>query len=187
MNQACVMLGMTMPEALTASTINAAAAIAVADEVGSIEVGKRGDLLLLSTSSWEHVVYLGMGGATQVTPTGRDLDGRVTHQVGRLVQEVFVKGDSQVQDGLVVRRTSHGTVAPVLNREDPWGASGVAGTAVSSKHTFLAEGLPAMDSAAWPAPALVPLCPSVPHAPKRPVNPSTEDQRLALRNALRYF
>ena len=38
MNLACVTLGMTMEEALVASTINAAAALGVGDSRGSLEV-----------------------------------------------------------------------------------------------------------------------------------------------------
>merc|ERR1719460_772499 len=72
MNLACVLFRMTMEEALTAATINSAGSIAVAEEVGSIEVGKRGDLLLLGTPVWEQVVYLGMGGL-RACPLGSNL------------------------------------------------------------------------------------------------------------------
>ncbi|XP_041379330.1 LOW QUALITY PROTEIN: probable imidazolonepropionase [Gigantopelta aegis] len=57
MHLACVNLHMTMEEALVAATINSAAALGMAEDVGSIEVGKRGDLLILSTARWEHLVY----------------------------------------------------------------------------------------------------------------------------------
>lgn len=39
---ACTQMGMSAAEALTAATINAAAAIGLQDEVGTIEAGKRG-------------------------------------------------------------------------------------------------------------------------------------------------
>lgn len=57
MNLACVTFGMTMAEALVASTINAASALCVADECGSLEVGKRGDCIVLDAPKWEHIVY----------------------------------------------------------------------------------------------------------------------------------
>ncbi len=48
MHLACVHMHMTMPEALVASTINAAASLGVSDQYGSIEVGKQGDMLILN-------------------------------------------------------------------------------------------------------------------------------------------
>ena len=57
MNLACVTMKMTVNEALVASTINAAASIGLAADVGSIQVGKFGDLVLLDAPTWEHVVY----------------------------------------------------------------------------------------------------------------------------------
>ncbi len=57
MNLACVTFGMTMAEALVASTINAASALGVAADCGSLEVGKRGDCVVLDAPKWEHVVY----------------------------------------------------------------------------------------------------------------------------------
>lgn len=57
MHLACVHMRMTMPEALIASTINAAASLGLSDRHGSIEVGKQGDLLILNAAKWEHLVY----------------------------------------------------------------------------------------------------------------------------------
>lgn len=57
MNLACVLMKMTVNEALVAATINAAASIGLAAEIGSIQVGKWGDLVLLDAPLWEHVVY----------------------------------------------------------------------------------------------------------------------------------
>lgn len=48
MHLACVNLHMSMPEALAAATINAAAALSLSEQYGSIEVGKQGDLLLIN-------------------------------------------------------------------------------------------------------------------------------------------
>ena len=99
MNQACVMMGMTMEEALVASTINSAASIAVSDEVGTIEVGKRGDMLLLSTDVWQNLVYLGMG-AMRCSPIGSGLGGvGGRNEVSPLINEVLVGGRCLVRDG----------------------------------------------------------------------------------------
>ena len=47
MHLACVTFGMTMNEALVASTINAAASIGRSQTHGSLEVGKVADMLIL--------------------------------------------------------------------------------------------------------------------------------------------
>jgi imidazolonepropionase len=44
-------------EAVVAATINAAHATGVADEVGSLEPGKRADLLVLDVPTWHHIAY----------------------------------------------------------------------------------------------------------------------------------
>jgi imidazolonepropionase len=44
-------------EALNASTINAAYALGMGDSVGSLEVGKQADLLILNTSDYRHLMY----------------------------------------------------------------------------------------------------------------------------------
>jgi imidazolonepropionase len=54
---ACRYLGLLPAEALLASTINAAHAIGLADEVGSLEVGKAADLLLLKDADYRHMAY----------------------------------------------------------------------------------------------------------------------------------
>jgi imidazolonepropionase len=48
----------TLPaEALSASTINAAYAIGLGDRVGSIEVGKQADLLIVNAPDYRHLAY----------------------------------------------------------------------------------------------------------------------------------
>ena len=47
MHLACVLLRLSMPEALVAATLNAAASIAKSDCQGSLEVGKLADMLLI--------------------------------------------------------------------------------------------------------------------------------------------
>ena len=54
---ACRYLRLTPAEALTAATINAAAAIKREDTIGSIEPGKQADLLILNVDDYRHLVY----------------------------------------------------------------------------------------------------------------------------------
>jgi imidazolonepropionase len=54
---ACLGMGMEVAEAITAATLNAAVAIGRADELGSIEVGKRADLIVLDAPTYQHLVY----------------------------------------------------------------------------------------------------------------------------------
>ena len=46
MNIACYRYRLTPEEVLTAATLNAAAAIGKADQIGTVEVGKQADLLI---------------------------------------------------------------------------------------------------------------------------------------------
>ena len=50
-------MGMTIEEALTAATLNAACSLGLGDEIGSIEVGKRADLLVLEAPNPFHLAY----------------------------------------------------------------------------------------------------------------------------------
>jgi imidazolonepropionase len=54
---ACRYLRLTPAQAIAAATINAAAAIGRADRIGSLEVGKQADLLILSVSDYRHLGY----------------------------------------------------------------------------------------------------------------------------------
>ncbi|MBP7732724.1 MAG: imidazolonepropionase [Caldisericia bacterium] len=54
---ACMMYGMTPAEALTATTINAAYSLRVHDSVGSIEIGKKADFLVLGGDSFNVLPY----------------------------------------------------------------------------------------------------------------------------------
>lgn len=47
MHLACILFHMSLEEALIASTINAAASLGMSETHGSIEVGKKGDLVLV--------------------------------------------------------------------------------------------------------------------------------------------
>lgn len=54
---ACRYLRITPAQAITAATINAAAAIQRADRIGSLEPGKQADLLVLSVDDYRHLGY----------------------------------------------------------------------------------------------------------------------------------
>jgi imidazolonepropionase len=54
---ACRYLRMTPAEAIAAATINAAHALSLGDVVGSLEPGKRADLLILDAPSYRHLGY----------------------------------------------------------------------------------------------------------------------------------
>ncbi|MDH3752386.1 MAG: amidohydrolase family protein [Acidimicrobiia bacterium] len=78
-------------EALEMATIGGAAALGMADEIGSIEVGKRADLVVhdARTPSW--------------TPRGADVALELVWAAdGRSVQHVVVDGEIVVRDGVCV-------------------------------------------------------------------------------------
>ena len=57
MSLACMNMRMSIEEAITASTINGAAALGISDLCGSLEVGKRADIVLYDTPSYKNIVY----------------------------------------------------------------------------------------------------------------------------------
>lgn len=57
LNLACTQMRMLPAEALTAATVNAAWAVGEQAKVGSLEVGKQADLLILEAPSHEHLCY----------------------------------------------------------------------------------------------------------------------------------
>ncbi|MGH0165488.1 UNVERIFIED_CONTAM: hypothetical protein FKN15_051623 [Acipenser sinensis] len=57
MHLACVNMKMSMKEALAAATINAAYSLGKSHTHGSLEVNKQGDLVILNSSRWEHLIY----------------------------------------------------------------------------------------------------------------------------------
>ena len=50
MHLACVNLHMSMPEALAAVTINAAAALGLSEDYGSLEEGKWADMIIINAN-----------------------------------------------------------------------------------------------------------------------------------------
>ncbi len=73
-------MGLTVEEALTAATLNAAAALGRARELGSVEPGKRADLVVLAEPTHLHLVYhYGVNPVRHVVKRGRVVvrDGRL--------------------------------------------------------------------------------------------------------------
>lgn len=69
---ACVGMGLTAEETLTAMTLNAAASVGEAARRGSLEPGKAGDVVLLDAPGLEHLVYhYGVNLVTDVVVAGR--------------------------------------------------------------------------------------------------------------------
>lgn len=56
-NLACIHMGMTMEEVLIATTIHAAYAINRGGEIGSLERGKKADILILNVSNYKQLQY----------------------------------------------------------------------------------------------------------------------------------
>ena len=54
---ACRFMAMTPAEAIVAATINAAHAIRLGDQVGSLEVGKKADILIMNIPNYRHLSY----------------------------------------------------------------------------------------------------------------------------------
>jgi imidazolonepropionase len=69
---ACRMMKLTPAQAIAATTINSAYAIRRADRVGSIEIGKQADMLILSVNDYHQLGYrYGTNLVKQVIKKGR--------------------------------------------------------------------------------------------------------------------
>lgn len=69
---ATLYMGMTPEETITALTINGAAALDMADTVGSLDVGKKGDVIILKDPSYHFLAYhIGVNVVEQVIKKGR--------------------------------------------------------------------------------------------------------------------
>jgi len=69
---ACLQMKLTVEEALTAATLNGAASLLASARTGSIEDGKRADLVLLDAPNYLHLVYhFGINLVTDVWSAGR--------------------------------------------------------------------------------------------------------------------
>ncbi len=83
---ACLEMGLTIEETLTAATLNAAAALGRADRYGSVEPGKHANLVILNGPSAQHIVYhYGVNPVRHVVKAGRVvvLDGRIREPAER--------------------------------------------------------------------------------------------------------
>jgi imidazolonepropionase len=71
---ACLDSGLTVEETLTAMTLNAAASLGLAAEAGSLEPGKRGDVVLLEAPDDRHLIYhWGVNLVSRVWVGGREV------------------------------------------------------------------------------------------------------------------
>jgi imidazolonepropionase len=79
---ACRYMDMTPAEAISAATINAAHAVGLGNEVGSLEPGKRADLLLVDVPSYQHLGYrFGTNMVKAVIAGGRPLWCEAPHEI----------------------------------------------------------------------------------------------------------
>lgn len=81
MNLACLTMGMTPKEVITASTMNAASAIGEEQRVGSLEVGKQADLVFWNAPNYTYLQY---------------------HVGVNMVDKVFKAGKLVVNNGVVI-------------------------------------------------------------------------------------
>jgi imidazolonepropionase len=80
MTLACFAMGLSLEEALTASTLNAAYSLAMDAQTGSLETGKRADLVVLRSARLLDLVRVGIPAVRTVVK-----DGRVVVRDGTLV------------------------------------------------------------------------------------------------------
>ena len=84
MNLACLKMRLTPAEVITAATINAAHAIGRGHEIGSIEVGKKGDVTIFNVENYMKLQYsYGINHTDTVIKKGK-----VVVRGGRLVEEL---------------------------------------------------------------------------------------------------
>lgn len=75
MTIACTQMSLTPEEAITAATLNGAAALGISDQYGSIEVGKRADLTLFDVPNYRYLLYhFGTNHAVKVIKHGTILE-----------------------------------------------------------------------------------------------------------------
>jgi imidazolonepropionase len=75
MTISCAQMSLKPEEAITAATLNSAAAIGVSDKVGSIETGKQADIVLYNVPDYRYLIHhFGMNHAVKVIKRGTYLD-----------------------------------------------------------------------------------------------------------------
>jgi len=80
---ACLEMGLFPEEAVNAATINSAYAIDLHESVGSIEVGKKADLIICSIPNYLHLIYhWGINHVHTVVKNGKVVvkEGRIVNQ-----------------------------------------------------------------------------------------------------------
>lgn len=84
LTMACFGMGLSLEEALTGATVNAAYSLDVHHDVGSIEVGKRADLVVLRTPRLIDLVRAGVPAVRAVVKSGRVVvqDGALARDAG---------------------------------------------------------------------------------------------------------
>ncbi|MDW0118761.1 imidazolonepropionase [Sporosarcina thermotolerans] len=76
MNLACISMRLTPAEALVAATMNAACAIKMEEKVGSLEVGKQGDVVMWNIGNYQELQYLfGVNHVDKVWKKGQQVVG----------------------------------------------------------------------------------------------------------------
>ncbi|MDD2889086.1 MAG: imidazolonepropionase [bacterium] len=74
MSLSCILLKLTPVQALVAGTINSAYALGIGDKLGSIEVGKTADMLLLNVDSWQEIPYwFGFNPVDRIVKEGKEI------------------------------------------------------------------------------------------------------------------
>ncbi|MCK4654464.1 MAG: imidazolonepropionase [Candidatus Cloacimonetes bacterium] len=73
---ACLQMKMTVAEAITASTINAAYSLEMGDRIGSLEAGKQADILIMDMPSYKFLPYhFGSNNVQTVVKNGKTIIG----------------------------------------------------------------------------------------------------------------
>lgn len=79
---ATLYMGMTLKETITAITLNAAAAVDRAEQMGTIEAGKQADMVILDAPDYEHLSYhIGVNSVERVIKRGRTIWERSTPEL----------------------------------------------------------------------------------------------------------
>jgi imidazolonepropionase len=75
---ACLMMRMTPAEAIVASTINSAYAVNKGDDIGSIEMGKKADLVIWNVQNYKEIPYhFGVNLVDGVIKNGEVISGKI--------------------------------------------------------------------------------------------------------------
>ncbi|MFT9055340.1 MAG: imidazolonepropionase [Ethanoligenens sp.] len=91
---ACINMHLSVEEALTSMTLNGAAALCRADSVGSIEPGKKADLVVLADPSYRFLVYRTAGNLVErVYKNGRLAFQKGMQPVETASSSALLKGD----------------------------------------------------------------------------------------------